>query len=103
MGQGGGLVLVPGGNALQWGLRGANRSHPNQDKHKAQYCSNKKNDKIEKAIVRIERRDREGMVRLALVLAVELFEHAGVGSQAARRQELSREPSEHLLLQALSL
>ncbi len=40
MGQGGGLVLVPGGNALQWGLRGANRSHPNQDKHKAQYCSN---------------------------------------------------------------
>src|SRR5713226_5404839 len=69
----------------------------------AQYCSNKKNDKIEKAIVRIERRDREGMVRLALVLAVELFEHAGVGSQAARRQELSREPSEHLLLQALSL
>src|SRR6266851_4733411 len=27
-----------------------------------QYCSNKKNDKIEKAIVRIERRDREGMV-----------------------------------------
>ena len=53
--------------------------------------------------MRIERRDREGMVRLALVLAVELFEHAGVGSQAARRQELSREPSEHLLLQALSL
>ncbi len=35
MGQGGGLVLVPGGNAIQWGLRGANRSHPNQDKHKA--------------------------------------------------------------------
>jgi len=35
MGQGGGLVLVPGGNALQWGLRGATRSHPNQDKHKA--------------------------------------------------------------------
>src|SRR5713226_6368521 len=25
----------PGGNALQWGLCGANRSHPNQDKHKA--------------------------------------------------------------------
>src|SRR6266436_9082177 len=25
----------PGGNALQWGLRGAQRSHPNQDKHQA--------------------------------------------------------------------
>src|SRR5712692_11796336 len=25
----------PGGNALHWGLCGANRSHPNQDKHKA--------------------------------------------------------------------
>ena len=25
----------PGGNAIQWGLRGANRSHPNQDKYKA--------------------------------------------------------------------
>src|SRR6266851_10355279 len=25
----------PGGNALQWGLCGAQRSHPNQDKHKA--------------------------------------------------------------------
>jgi len=32
VGQGGGLVLV---NASQWGLRGAKRSHPNEDKHKA--------------------------------------------------------------------
>src|SRR5260370_23745749 len=29
----------PGGNALQWGLRGANKSPPNEDKHKAQYIS----------------------------------------------------------------
>src|SRR5215470_10203429 len=25
----------PGGNAIHWGLRGANRLHPNEDKHQA--------------------------------------------------------------------
>ena len=46
----------------EWsGLREATRSHPHEDKHKAQYCSNKKNDKIEKAILWIERR-RSGFV-----------------------------------------
>jgi len=35
VGQGGGLVLVPDGKAIQWGLRGANRSQPDEDKHKA--------------------------------------------------------------------
>src|SRR5258708_17958828 len=34
-GAGWGPCACPGGNAIQWGLRGANRSHPNQDKHKA--------------------------------------------------------------------
>src|SRR6266851_8000666 len=29
------LCLSPGGNAIHWGLRGAQRSHPNEDKHKA--------------------------------------------------------------------
>src|SRR5258708_36440336 len=34
-GAGWGPCACPGGNASQWGFRGANRSHPNQDKHKA--------------------------------------------------------------------
>src|SRR6266446_5109595 len=34
-GAGWGPGACPGGNAIQWGLRGANRSHPNQDKHQA--------------------------------------------------------------------
>ncbi len=35
MGQGGGLVLVLVATRSLWGLRGAHRSHPNQDKHQA--------------------------------------------------------------------
>src|SRR5229473_593066 len=34
-GAGWGPGACPGGNAIHWGLRGANRSHPNQDKHQA--------------------------------------------------------------------
>src|SRR5713101_3364051 len=34
-GAGWGPGACPGGNAIQWGLRGANRSHPHEDKHKA--------------------------------------------------------------------
>src|SRR5713226_15428 len=34
-GAGWGPGACPGGNAIQWGFRGANRSHPNQDKHQA--------------------------------------------------------------------
>src|SRR5713101_8233042 len=34
-GAGWGPGACPGGNALQWGLRGANKSPPNEDKHKA--------------------------------------------------------------------
>src|SRR5260221_10902060 len=34
-GAGWGPGACPGGNAIPWGLRGANRSHPNQDKHQA--------------------------------------------------------------------
>src|SRR6266851_122833 len=34
-GAGWGPGACPGGNALQWGLRGAIRSHPNEDKHQA--------------------------------------------------------------------
>src|SRR5579885_1997392 len=45
---------------------------------KGQYSSNKKNDKIEKAIVRIERRNRDSITRLALVLAIELFQDAWI-------------------------
>src|SRR5229473_2792131 len=38
-GAGWGPGACPGGNAIQWGLRGANKSPPNEDKHKAQYIS----------------------------------------------------------------
>src|SRR5947209_6633241 len=34
-GAGWGPCACPGGNAIPWGLHGANRSQPNQDKHKA--------------------------------------------------------------------
>src|SRR5258708_22321799 len=34
-GAGWGPGACPGGNAIQWGFRGANRSPPNQDKHQA--------------------------------------------------------------------
>src|SRR5260370_38479359 len=34
-GAGWGPGACPGGNAIQWGLRGAQRSHPNEDKHQA--------------------------------------------------------------------
>src|SRR5260221_5349126 len=34
-GAGWGPGACPAGNASQWGLRGATRSHPNQDKHQA--------------------------------------------------------------------
>src|SRR5713226_1267240 len=57
-----GPCACPDGNAIQWGLRGAQRSHPHEDKHKAQYCSNKENlsvygrariNRIERAIAHI--------------------------------------------------
>ncbi len=35
MEQGGGLVLVLVATRSIWGFRGANRSHPNEDKHQA--------------------------------------------------------------------
>src|SRR5260370_29975721 len=98
-GGGRGPGACPGGNAIQWGLRGANRSHPNQDKHQAQYCSNKKNDKIQKLIHRIERRHSRLVARLTLVLAVELFEHAWVGTQVTFWQQVSCQPRVHLLPQ----
>src|SRR5258708_2572174 len=55
----GGLVLVPGGNAIHRGLRGANRSHPNEDKHKAQYISlkAKKGKKKELSMYRLREMD----------------------------------------------
>src|SRR5216683_462401 len=34
-GAGWGPGACPGGNAIHWGLRGANRSHPHEDKHQA--------------------------------------------------------------------
>jgi hypothetical protein len=34
-GEGWGPGACPAGSAIQWGFRGANRSHPNQDKHQA--------------------------------------------------------------------
>src|SRR5713226_3949514 len=67
--------------------------------HKAQYCSNKKNDKIQKLIHRIERRHSRLVARLALVLSVELFEHALVGTQVTFWQQLSCQPRVHLLPQ----
>jgi long-chain acyl-CoA synthetase len=63
----------------------------------AQYRSNKKNDKIEKVIVRIERRNWWGIVRLALVLAVELFEDARVAAQAPGRQEVGAQALQEVL------
>ena len=69
----------------------------------AQYRSKKKNDKIEKVILGIERRYRHGIVWLALVLAVELFEDARIGPQAALWQELSGKPLVHLMTQGLLL
>src|SRR5258707_15764236 len=65
----------------------------------AQYCSNKKNDKIQKLIYRIERRHSRLVVRLALVLAVELFEYAWVGAQVTLWQQVSCQPRVHLLPQ----
>ena len=62
-----------------------------------QYSSNKKNDKIEKVLVRIERRNWGGIVRLTLVLAVELFEDARVAAQAPGRQELGEQSLPELL------
>src|SRR5260370_7131403 len=44
----------------------------------AQYCSNKKNDKIQKLIHRIERRHSRLLAGLTLVLSVALFHPAGV-------------------------
>src|SRR5258708_8189592 len=88
-----------GALCLCWWLGGATRSHTNEDKHKAQYCSNKKNDKIQKLIYRIERRHSRLVVRLALVLAVELFEYAWVGAQVMFWQQVSCQPRVHLLPQ----
>src|SRR5229473_157110 len=84
----------------EWsGLREATRSHPHEDKHKAQYCSNKKNDKIQKLIHRIERRHSRLVARRTLVLAVELFEHAWVGTQVTFWQQVSGQPRVQLLPQ----
>src|SRR5712692_2628523 len=74
-------------------------SRRHADKHKAQYCSNKKNNKIQKLIQRIERRHSRLVVRLALVLAVELFEDAWVGTQVTCWQHVRGEPRVHLLPQ----
>src|SRR5229473_4639540 len=81
------------------GFPEANRSHPHEDKHKGQYCSNKKNDKIQKLIHRIERRHSRLVARLTLVLAVELFEHAWVGTQVTFWQQVSGQPRVQLLPQ----
>src|SRR6266436_4105026 len=64
-----------------------------------QYCSNKKNDKIQKLIHRIERRHSRLVARLTLVLAVELFEHAWVGTQVTFWQQVSCQPRVQLLPQ----
>src|SRR5258707_11984579 len=99
-GCGAGWGACPGGNAIQWGLRGANRSPPNEDKHKAQYISNKGHryrlrqlfgalrsnqheHKIRKALLwpkRVRRRER---ALLGFVLVVDLLEFAAVDAQAA--------------------
>jgi hypothetical protein len=44
-----------------------------------QYCSNKKNDKIQELIRGIKRREGRLIKGLAFVLAIELFEDTGVG------------------------
>src|SRR5258708_29793911 len=65
----------------------------------AQYCSNKKNDKIQKLIHRIERRHSRLVASFTLVLAVELFEHAWVGTQVTFWQQVSCQPRVQLLPQ----
>src|SRR5712692_4648298 len=86
-----------GATCLLHAVPDGSRCH--QDKHKAQYCSNKKNNKIQKLIHRIERRHSRLVVRLALVLAVELFEYAWVGTQVTFWQQVSGQPRVHLLPQ----
>src|SRR5216683_392468 len=114
-GAGWGPCACPDGNVIQWGLRGANRSHPHEDKHKAQYISNRDewcglgqqfgalgshhhDHKILKALPRCKGLGRRDIALLGFVFFVDLLDLSAIDAQVPLGQQVASQA----LQQALS-